>query len=244
VQFSNVYDDDERARAYAKLEFPGTYYLAFRDLPALIAEHVRGRAALDFGCGAGRSTRFLSELGFNAIGIDVAPTMIDLARAADPNGRYLLVGDGDYRVFEPRTFDVILSAFAFDNIPGAEHRVEILRRLRRLLNDNGRIILLGCTPDIYLYEWASFTTKDFPENHRAGSGDEVRAVMKDVDDRRPVVDLIWFHDDYLALFAASDLELIAHHSPLGRDDEPYPWVTETSISPWAIYVLKNSQTNY
>jgi hypothetical protein len=97
VPFSNVYDDDERAQAYARLEFPGTYYLAFRDLPALIAEHVRGRAA-------------------------------------DPNGRYLLVSDGDYSVFEPRTYDLILSAFAFDNIPGVEHRAEILRRLRRLLH--------------------------------------------------------------------------------------------------------------
>jgi len=198
VQFSNVYDDDERARAYAKLEFPGTCYLAFRDLPALIAEHVRGRAALDFGCGTGRSTRFLSELGFDAIGIDIAPTMIDLARTADPNGRYLLVSDGDYRVFEPRTFDLILSAFAFDNIPGVEHRAEILRGLRRLLHDNGRIILLDCTPDIYVNEWASFTTRDFPENRHARSGDEVRAVMKDVDDRRPVVDLMWYHDAAMA----------------------------------------------
>jgi SAM-dependent methyltransferase len=240
VPFSNVYDDDERAQAYARLEFPGTYYLAFRDLPALIAEHVRGRAALDFGCGAGRSTRFLGELGFDAIGIDIAPTMIDLARAADPTGRYLLVSDGDYRVFEPRTFDLICSAFAFDNIPGVEHRAEILRGLRRLLRDDGRIILLDCTPDIYMHEWASFTTRDFPENRRARSGDEVRVLMTDVDDRRPVVDLIWFHDDYLALFAASDLELIAQHTPLGRDDEPYAWVTETSISPWVIYVLKGT----
>ena len=32
--FGNVYEDEERARAYATLQFPGTYYLAFRDLPA------------------------------------------------------------------------------------------------------------------------------------------------------------------------------------------------------------------
>jgi hypothetical protein len=56
--------------ADATLEFPGTYYLAFRDLPALFAEHVRGRASLDFGCGAGRSTRFLRSLGFDPIGIE------------------------------------------------------------------------------------------------------------------------------------------------------------------------------
>ena len=31
--FSNVYEDAKRAEAYSKLEFPGTYYLAYRDLP-------------------------------------------------------------------------------------------------------------------------------------------------------------------------------------------------------------------
>ena len=40
--FHNVYDDESRARAYAELEFPGTYYLAYRDLPAILAEHVQG----------------------------------------------------------------------------------------------------------------------------------------------------------------------------------------------------------
>ena len=37
--FGNVYEDEERARAYATLEFPGTYYLGFRDLPALIRRY-------------------------------------------------------------------------------------------------------------------------------------------------------------------------------------------------------------
>jgi len=51
----------------------------------------------------------------------------------------------------------------------------------------------------------------------------VRIVMKDVKDARPVVDLVWFQEDYVNLFAASDLELEAHYTPLGREDEPYPW---------------------
>ena len=47
--FSNVYDDADRARAYADLEFPGTYYLAFRDLPVLLRKYAFPpiRAALD-----------------------------------------------------------------------------------------------------------------------------------------------------------------------------------------------------
>ena len=82
--FGNVYEDEERARAYATLQFPGTYYLAFRDLPALIRRHNHGSRALDFGCGTGRSTRFLGNLGLNVIGADISQAMLDQVRALDP----------------------------------------------------------------------------------------------------------------------------------------------------------------
>ena len=234
----NVYDDEQRAEAYAKLEFPGTYYLAYRDLPALITEHVAGRRALDFGCGAGRSTRFLKSLGFDAMGIDVSASMIQLARAADPDGRYELIPDGDFGSLERGSFDLVLCAFPFDNIPGVEKRRAVLTGLRDLLNDRGRIVLLGSSADVYTHEWASFTTRDFlDENRKARSGETVRIVMKDVDDRRPVVDQIWFAEDYDALFATSGLKALAHHAPLGSPDDPVQWLTETTISPWVIYVL-------
>jgi len=82
MEFPNSYEDAKRAEAYAKLEFPGTYYLAYRDLPEIIFEHVKGRKAIDFGCGTGRSTRFLQKLGFNAIGVDVAEETIGLLKMA------------------------------------------------------------------------------------------------------------------------------------------------------------------
>lgn len=237
MPFSNVYDDAGRAEAYATLEFPGTYYLAYRDLPAIIAEHVIGHEALDFGCGAGRSTRFLKKLGFDAVGIDISASMIDLASRADPDGTYRLVNDGDFG-FAPASFDLVLSAFAFDNIPDVAKRGRLLGGLRELVKDSGRIILLGSNPEIYQHEWASFTTKDFPENRKAKSGEPVRIVMKDVTDARPVIDLVWSHEDYLKLFAASALELVAHYAPLGKNEDSRDWVSEISIPPWFIEVLK------
>jgi hypothetical protein len=33
------------------------------------------------------------------------------------------------------------------------------------------------------------------------------------------------------------LEAVARYEPLGREDEPYPWINETRISPWRIDVL-------
>ena len=89
--FHNTYEDALRAAAYAGLKYPGTYYLAFRDLPQILKAHVCGERALDFGCGTGRSTRFLQNLGFNVIGVDISVEMLRLAREHDPKGHYLLV---------------------------------------------------------------------------------------------------------------------------------------------------------
>lgn len=92
TEFLNVYDDERRADAYAKLEFPGTHYLAYRDLPKILREHVAGTRAMDFGCGTGRSTRFLRTLGFDVVGVDVAERMLARARQQNPEGSHRLVG--------------------------------------------------------------------------------------------------------------------------------------------------------
>ena len=63
MDFVNCYQSATSAEAYSKLEFANTYHLAFRDLPEILRAHVKGTSALDFRCGAGRSSRFLRELG-------------------------------------------------------------------------------------------------------------------------------------------------------------------------------------
>jgi len=45
----NCYQDATRANAYSQLEFANTYYLAYRDLPEIVREHVTGTKAIDFG---------------------------------------------------------------------------------------------------------------------------------------------------------------------------------------------------
>jgi len=147
-EFSNVYDDRARAEAYAELAFPGTYYLAFRDLPAIVGEHIQGRTALDFGCGTGRSTRFLQELGFEVVGVDISEEMLARARALDPHGEYRLVPDGSVGALVANSYDLVLAAFTFDNVPTMERKVTLFRSLRGLLKGQGRIVNLVSAPDI------------------------------------------------------------------------------------------------
>ncbi len=237
MSFDNVYEDARRAEAYAKLEFPGTYYLAYRDLPQIISKHVKGNRGLDFGCGTGRSTRFLRNLGFQVVGVDISEDMLKLARSADPAGEYLLIPDNGTIPISGELFDLALSVFTFDNIPTREKKIGLFRELRRLLAPGGKIVALMSSPEIYFHEWASFTTRDFPENRAAKTGEVVRIIMTDVDDRRPVQDIIWFDDAYREVFHESDLEILATHRPLGKVTEPYRWISETKISPWVIYVL-------
>lgn len=235
--FQNVYEDEQRARAYANLDFPGTYYLAFRDIPGLLRKHVSGNRALDFGCGAGRSTRFLRSLGFEAMGIDASEPMLREAAARDPHGRYLLVRDDDWSVLGDQTFDLVLCAFPFDNIPGRERRAGIFRQLARRLAPAGRIVNLVSSAEIYVHEWLSFSTRDYPDNRHADSGDLVRIVMLDVPDRRPVEDIFWTERDYAQTFAAAGLDLVEVHHPLGMESDPFAWVSEYTVSPWTIHIL-------
>ncbi len=233
----NCYEDRLRAEAYAKLEFPGTYYLAYRDLPRLILERAAGGKALDFGCGAGRSTRFLRQLGFDVVGVDIAADMLRKAREIDPRGDYRLIADEDLDAFADRSFDLILSAFTFDSIPTMARKVAVLATLKRLLAETGTIVNLVSTPEIYVHEWASFSTKDFPGNKAARCGDKVKIIITEIEDARPVEDVIWPDPDYRAAFESAGLELLDTHKPLARPEEPFRWVNETRIAPWAIYLL-------
>jgi len=238
--YSNVYADRERAAAYAQLEFPNTYFLAFRDLPILIRKHVAGRAALDFGCGTGRSTRFLRNLGFDVLGVDIATEMLERARDRDPVGRYELVGDGDLSRLPKRFFDLILAAFTFDNVPTPARKQDLLMALCSMLSPTGRSLNLVSAPALYLHEWASFSTRDFPANRLAKSGDRVRIMMLDVPDRRPVEDVVCSDADYRRMYARAGLIVHDMHQPLGRLDEGKAWVSETTVAPWSIYVLRPS----
>jgi ubiquinone/menaquinone biosynthesis C-methylase UbiE len=240
MEFSNSYEDAKRAEAYAKLEFPGTYYLAYRDLPEITFQHVKGRKAVDFGCGTGRSTRFLQKLGFDVVGVDIAEDMIRKAREIDSEGDYLLVEDGDFSQFEDSAYDLVLSVFTFDNIPTMEKKVKNFREIGRLLKSEGRIVNLVSSLEIYTHEWASFSTKDFPENKHAKSGDKVRIVITAVEDKRPVEDVVWTDESYLEVFKRAGLELVTTYKPLAKESEPYKWVNETRIAPWVIYVLKRA----
>ena len=238
VPFRNAYADEARARAYATLAFPGTYHLAFRDLGRIFGPVSAGARALDFGCGTGRSARFLRDLGYRVTGVDIAEEMLAHARAADPAGEYRRVSEGDLSTFAGAGFDAALAAFTFDNIPGDALKTQLLAGLGALLRPGGTLVLIVSTEALYRHDWASFRCTEFATNHTARAGDAVFTRMLDVPDSRPVEDRLCPDADYRRLFRAAGLALRERHLPLGRTDEPFAWVNETRIAPWSLYELE------
>ncbi len=103
MTFINSHEDPAYAKAYAKIEFPGIYYLAYRDLPRIVSAHVNAGDALDFGCDGGLSSRFLKKCGFHAIGADISESMIRMAKENAPCGDYRIMADGDFSQFPHRS---------------------------------------------------------------------------------------------------------------------------------------------
>ncbi|MEK7728855.1 MAG: methyltransferase domain-containing protein, partial [candidate division KSB1 bacterium] len=207
---------------------------------AIIGEHVRGAKALDFGCGAGRSTRFLRELGFEVVGVDISEHMLAQARERDREGKYFLLPEGNLDGFAAE-YDLVLSAFTFDNVPTLEKKIALMRSLQRLLRPGGRLVNLVSSAEIYVNEWTSFSTKDFPENRAAKSGEKVFIVMLDVKDRRPVEDILCTDDDYHEAYKRAGLSALKTYWPLGKSHEAMAWVSETTTAPWAVYVLERAE---
>src|SRR6266851_2218658 len=78
----------------------------------------RGRA-LDFGCGVGRLTQALCRHFDRCDGIDIAPSMIDLARQYNQHGnrcRYAVNDSNDLALFNDDTFDFIYSSLVLQHM--------------------------------------------------------------------------------------------------------------------------------
>ena len=232
----NPYADIDVAKLYASIDYTGTYFLAARDLAAIVERHLKSGRCLDFACGAGRSTRFLKRLGFDVTGVDISRPMLTAARERDPYGDYIEIGDGDLSALSGRRFDLIHSAFPYEYIASLERMVGILRQLSNLMEDDGIYICVEPTPELYTNEWTSLTNVGFDANWKVRSGDKVEIAFRS-QPSDPVTDILWTDGDYRAAFAAAGFTVDEMHRPLGRWEDGVDWISEAAIAPFVIYVL-------
>ncbi|HJD63271.1 MAG TPA: class I SAM-dependent methyltransferase [Rickettsia endosymbiont of Degeeriella rufa] len=131
------------AQTYSQLDLTGTGYLAFRDIPNIIKNHITGNKVLDYGCGAGKSTIFLKSLGLDVTGVDINEEMIKIASSNDPVGIYNIITSGNI-LAEDNTFDLVFSSWVMMEVASKEELAKIAKEITRVLKNDGSFIMLVC----------------------------------------------------------------------------------------------------
>jgi 2-polyprenyl-3-methyl-5-hydroxy-6-metoxy-1,4-benzoquinol methylase len=101
----------------------------------------RGRA-LDFGCGIGRLTQALAGHFQEVVGVDIASSMVEAARAHNQHGdrvRYLHNTRSDLHLLESSSFDFVYSNKVLQHIP-PEAQSAYIKEFVRVLRPNGLAI--------------------------------------------------------------------------------------------------------
>jgi len=119
--------------------FARSQQMAYQALFDLTSSPRPGARALDIGCGAGRWARFLSEHGYQTVGIDLQPALIEAARRRYPNIDFLRTSVQEYFSEEP--FDLVSSVEVIRHNPFEEQLV-IIRKIRESLVEGGYVIML------------------------------------------------------------------------------------------------------
>ena len=167
---------DSVAERYSLSAFENTFYLGYRDIPLLIKKFVRGPLALDYGCGAGRSTRFLKTLGLQVEGVDIDHSMLEEARKLDSQTPYTYIESGQLP-FEEASFDLVFSCFVFMTVPKKEELLKIFLQIKRALKPGGVFLFVTSSKYLYIKQYISYNV--LPKKS-LNSGDEILVGLKDL----------------------------------------------------------------
>lgn len=117
-----------------------------RALLAAFAEHARttdagpnARPVAELGCGSGRVTAHLRDLGLDIFGVDLSPVMIDLARESYPDLRFE-VGSMDTLDLADGTLNGIVSWYSVIHAP-PQDMPSYFAEFQRVLAPDGHLLL-------------------------------------------------------------------------------------------------------
>ena len=124
----------------------------------------KGMNILDVGCGTGSHLELYQRYQCNLFGIDLSPSMLEVARERLGDSAQLDLGDATEMTYEDDKFDLVISMLSLHEM-SPETRLAVLNEIKRVLKSDGRILLIDFHPGPYepLQGWVSKTIIFFSE---------------------------------------------------------------------------------
>ena len=102
--------------------------------------------ALDLGCGAGQFTPELARRGWQAVGVDLVPAVIEAAKSRVTDGATYVVGDvTELEAADLGTFDLFLDIGCFQGLD-PDQRPAVGRGVSALANPGATLLILAFGP--------------------------------------------------------------------------------------------------
>lgn len=260
----NQWNYDNDAETHNQLGLNSTLYLAYRDIPTLLHNHLFEKVksekirVLDFGCGAGLSTELITTIindaGYQTeiYGIDISEENIKFARQRLDNATFLKITPGE-SLKQLGEFDLIICNFVL--VENQQDKMNaILEDIQSLLSETGIAIITNCSSKAYKTsnKWYTFNNQ-FAENYPSQLNEQ---QLKFKEDQAIKVQVFashgsdisftfydFFHSGavYRNAYQAAGLELIETHKPIGKESDGIAWEAEKESSPYKIHVLSKDK---
>ena len=105
---------------------------------------VSGKRVIDIGCGEGRFSRLLGELGAEVTGVDITETLVETARRLGGDRETYLVGDAeDLDEVASESFDLAVSYIVLVDLLNYDRSIEAAFRV---LRPGGRFVVCNIHP--------------------------------------------------------------------------------------------------
>jgi len=112
----------------------------------LINKYFKGKV-LDMGCGCGRTTKYIHDLGFDVLGVDIVEEMIQKAKQIYPGIKFEVGNACNIKQYKDGQFDIVFFSFnGLDYISPESKRVIAIKELSRVLKKGGYFIYSSHNP--------------------------------------------------------------------------------------------------
>jgi SAM-dependent methyltransferase len=227
--------NEQTAKSFLKLkDTPNLTYLIYRDMPGLLKKHLNQGRALDFGCGPGISTRFLSGLGFEVIGVDINREMVKAAFTIPDGIPFAWIEHGKLP-FPDNCFDLVTSIMVLLEMPNLSCMKEAINEISRVLKPGG--IFLAVVGSEYFPKGEWINKSSISDIDKPLSSGDIFVTSSNVTGIN-FIDYFYTDDDYRFIFEALGLKIIEHHEALGHDQDGIQWHLEKQLNPFTHYVCK------